>query len=88
MNPAMTKAQVIQSILDRINGRTYVEVGVRYGKIFKQIKARHKIAVDPILMLGIRGKISNLLLNTLRLKDGTYFGMTSDEFFLQKEGVI
>jgi len=44
----MDRIQVIQYLLREIDGKTYLEIGVEYGKSFCPIVAPRKIAVDPL----------------------------------------
>ncbi|MBT8339273.1 MAG: glycosyltransferase [Desulfatitalea sp.] len=38
---------VIQAVLDRIQGHTYLEIGIDRGESFRRIRARRKVGVDP-----------------------------------------
>ena len=39
---------VINRILEKTNGKVYLEIGICNGETFKLINAKHKIGVDPI----------------------------------------
>src|SRR4051812_18724233 len=80
----MTKEPILQSILNSLKAKTYLEIGVSKGYSFESIRAREKIGVDPrfrIKPAGIRAKIKRLVhCEKVRL-----FEMTSDDFF-SREG--
>lgn len=44
----MKRYDVIQHVIDRINGRTYLEIGVAAGESFVNTRAARKIGVDPL----------------------------------------
>lgn len=62
----MNRVDVIQSILGKIKGSTYLEIGILRGDTFNKIKAKVKYGVDINLPENI---------------DNTFFQMTSDKFF-------
>lgn len=73
------RLEVIQKIFNKINGKTYVEVGVRFGCVFLRMIAPRKIGIDPRFQIPLlkklfffRGFFSN-----------EYFEKTSDDFFVQ-----
>lgn len=43
----MNRADVVQTVVDRYNGASYLEIGVSTGETFNQVRARRKVAVDP-----------------------------------------
>lgn len=63
---------VINSIADRINASTYLEIGVSRGITFDRVKIKAKTAVDPRFRFDFIGKSSG---NT------SYYQLSSDEFF-------
>ncbi len=69
----INRVTVIQNILKKINGNTYLEIGVSNGSTFEAIDAKNKIGVDP--MPPAKKVIKILNQNT------KYFKMTSDDFF-------
>lgn len=73
----MKKEIIIQRIINRINAKTYLEIGVQRGKNFFQISADHKIAVDPAFIFGIKRRI----LNVPQFFKHSFFEETSDLFF-------
>lgn len=76
----MDRRDVVQTVIDRRRGRTYLEIGVKKGKLFLQVIARKKIAVDPVLKISRKRKMKAWLRSPFNLFN-EYFEMTSDEFF-------
>ncbi len=74
----MDKVQVIQYLLDQINGKTYLEIGVEFGKSFCPVIAQRKFAVDPI---PANPQVRAHLLQHLK---ASYYQTTSDDFFACK----
>ncbi len=73
----MRKEYIIQKILKKIRGKTYLEIGILKGVSFLQIKARNKIGIDPSIKIPTRKR----LLSHMRFGMTKYFEMTSDLFF-------
>ncbi len=69
----MDRKLAVQKILEKINGRTYLEIGVEDGYIFGQINAENKIGVDP---MPAQEKVARILNENTK-----YFEMASDDFF-------
>jgi hypothetical protein len=78
----MDRIQVIQYLLNIIDGKTYLEIGVEYGKSFCPIAAQRKIAVDPI---PASAQVRQHMLQHL---NATYYQMTSDMFFTNKSHIL
>ena len=78
-----TRLQVIQNIIDTINAKVYLEIGVEEGITFYKSKAKKKIAVDPQFLFAGRSKLrKNRLVNTLFYGNHEYFfEETSNDFF-------
>ena len=76
----MNRIEVIQKIIDRINAKTYLEIGVEFGSTFSKVKGKRKIAVDPELKISRKRKLAN----ALSFSKVKYFEMTSDEFFAKQ----
>jgi glycosyltransferase involved in cell wall biosynthesis len=77
-----SKETIVQSVLDRIGGGTYLEIGVRRGRSFAPISARRKIGVDPRLPLTPLRRLGHLLARRLPgSRSPLWFGLTSDAFF-------
>lgn len=76
----MNRQIIAQSLIDKFNFKTYLEIGVQRGKNFFGVKAQRRIAVDPAFKIGIQRRIRNI---------GSFFSdhlyeMTSDDFFVNK----
>ncbi len=76
----MNRTEVIQNILNKKKIPTYLEIGVNTGHNFFQIKAMHKIAIDPKFSFSTSRKIKWLFKNPTNFRS-RYFEITSDEFF-------
>jgi len=72
----MGRVAVINEILGKIGGRTYLEIGIRYGRTFNRIIAPRKIGVDPV---NAAPRVREHLLGHM---GATYHCKTSDEFFV------
>lgn len=75
------KVYIIQDAVNLLNAKTYLEIGVHEGSVFKQVIADSltcKIAVDPIR----HEKMNNLQSNE------HFFQKTSDDFFLDDAQII
>lgn len=71
----MNRIDIIKSILDKIKGKTYLEIGVASGDCFLNINnAENKIGVDP-------APIHDNIKGTLIENKVMYYQNTSDEFF-------
>lgn len=73
----MDRAFIIQSCIDKISAKHYLEIGVQRGKNFFKIKADQKTAVDPNFMIGIKRRVLNL--KSWLTSD--FNEMTSTDFF-------
>ncbi len=69
----MNRVDVIQSLLKKIKGNTYLEIGVLRGDTFRKIKAPVKYGVD---INQPDEETKSLIKNNVK-----FFQMTSDEFF-------
>jgi hypothetical protein len=78
----MDRIQVIQYLLNNLDGKTYLEIGVEYGKSFCPIAAPRKIAVDPI------PASTQVRQHMLQHLNATYYQMTSDMFFANKSHIL
>ena len=43
----MRRTDIIQSLIDKIGAKKYLEVGVSAGENFREIKCDNKVGVDP-----------------------------------------
>jgi hypothetical protein len=73
----MNRIILINTLLSKIKGNSYLEIGVRDGKTITDIKAKSKVGVDPAYNL----KKDLALKGVLGLNDFKLFKQTSDEFF-------
>lgn len=74
----MNKLTIIQSVIDRLQAATYLEIGVQKAKNFYKVKAPFKIAIDPAFRLKLKRKLWYLK----DFRKNHFFETTSDEFFL------
>lgn len=73
----MNRLNVIQQVINKINAKTYIEIGIGYGEILLNIKAADKVGVDPRYYFS---KKKNIKLK-LGIDKERMFRMTSDLFF-------
>ena len=73
----MNRADIIQRIIERIDAKTYLEIGVQRGKNFYKINARSKYAVDPEFKIGLKRKFNHLT----QIFSNHFYEKTSDDFF-------
>lgn len=73
----MTRITLINSLLDFMQGESYLEIGVRDGKTIAEIKAKHKVGVDPAYNL----KRDLAFKEVFGFNDFKLFKQTSDDFF-------
>jgi hypothetical protein len=78
----VNRTNVIQRIIDKKNAQTYLEIGIFDGDNFFQIKARHKIAVDPNIKFSRKRRVKWIIKNFYNLT-AKYYESTSDQFFAQ-----
>ena len=76
----MNRLDVIQQIINHKQANTYLEIGVKKGKAFLEIRARKKIAIDPLFKISRKRKIKFFLKNFSNISN-EYYEMTSDMFF-------
>ena len=76
----MDRLGVIQAVIERRRSRNYLEIGVKKGKVFLNVRARKKLAVDPELKIPFKHKIRACVRYPLNLFNESY-EMTSDDFF-------
>jgi len=73
----ITRLEVVQKVINTIGAKTYLEIGVRYGTVFLNVKASRKIAIDPNFKIPLWKKlffVKDFLKNQ-------YFPKTSNDFF-------
>jgi hypothetical protein len=74
---------VIQQTISKKKARCYLEIGVKKGKVFLNVAARKKIAVDPEFKIKPKKKFAACFQNASNLFN-TYYEMTSDDFFANR----
>jgi hypothetical protein len=74
----------IQSAINKLQARTYLEIGVHRGKNFFSISAPLKIAIDPNFIIGY----GRYLKNIHTLFKCKFYEKTSDNFFIQDANKI
>lgn len=73
----MNRLTVIQKIIDGIEAKSYLEIGVANGQVLFNVKTPIKYGIDPKFMFNIDEKLyeNKALLST------NFYEMTSDKFF-------
>ena len=80
MTDNMNRMDIVQQVIDHRNARNYLEIGVKKGKLFLKIRARKKMAVDPVLKISTTRKLKYSFRNISNIFN-EYYEMTSDQFF-------
>lgn len=85
----LDRKQVIQNLIDAKGFKVYLEIGVFLGKLFFDISAKYKIAVDP----NVKFSRFKLLKRSFKYKNNTNlfarsFKLASDDFFAKKASSI
>jgi hypothetical protein len=83
----MDRRDIVQAFVDHRRARTYLEIGVKKGKLFLQVRAPRKLAVDPLLRVPRKRKWKAILKYPPNLFN-EYHEMTSDKFFKVISGRI
>ncbi len=83
----MNRFNVIQSCIDALGGRVYLEIGIKRGETFFKVRARRKIAVDPHPVLSRRHMLASVL-HDWRNVLNSYFRMESDLFFAKQSHIL
>jgi len=76
----MNRTDVIQSIIDKTDACSYLEIGVADGSNFHPIRARDKTAVDPAFGFRARNRIRWSIKNRCNIR-AKYHEQPSDEYF-------
>ncbi len=84
----MERIQAVQTLLDKIKGKTYLDIGTDYGNSFFSIHAKRKIAVDPHFKLKLKKKIKGAIVSALKFRKEMFFEVTSDDFFLNNSNLL
>lgn len=85
----MNRIGILQKIIDHRIRCRYLEIGVRYGDCFFQLRnATRKIAVDPYFAFSKKSYVLNCLKNPSNFFRSEYFSLTSDQFFSQEDYML
>ena len=66
----MRRTEIIQTLIDKIDAKTYLEIGLGNGENFKSIRCENKIGVDPNFKYE----------NTLRISSDYFFDLNTKTF--------
>lgn len=66
----MTRTEIIQGLINKINGKSYLEIGMGLGINFSQIKCNYKVCVDPNPIVPV----------TYRLTSDAFFEQNNEMF--------
>lgn len=85
----MNRISIINGILEK-KGRScvYVEIGVRNGKCFFNIEAKHRMAVDPEFRIAKRTYLKAYSRKPLQWFRDSFFSLTSDDFFSAQRNLL
>lgn len=78
----MHRVELLQRLIDALDARLYLEIGVKRGGTFLRLRARRKIAVDPRPMLPRRAQLAAVLRDPRNLTNRVV-ARTSDAFFAE-----
>jgi hypothetical protein len=53
----MNRIEVLQLLATRYRARSYLEIGVRQGMTFFQVRVPRKIGIDPVLRIDLRARL-------------------------------
>lgn len=84
----MDRKNAVQIILDKLGGKTYLEIGIAEGRTFFVIKARKKIGVDPNFKIPRKKLMVRLIDNIILHRSERLFKITSDKFFTEKSRIL
>jgi hypothetical protein len=80
----MHRLDVLNLITSKIKAKKYLEIGVDKGKVFLQVNVNKKLAVDPVLKIPFKKKLSSCIKDYHNIFN-EYFEITSDKFFEIKQ---
>ncbi len=83
----MDRLKVLQTIIDRIKARTYLEIGVSAGNTFLRVRAPKKIALDPRFKMSGRKRLRFMLTNPCNRRNESC-EMTSEQFFATRSHLL
>ncbi len=82
MTQNLNRSLIAQWLIDNYGFNTYMEIGVEYGKIFFPVKAKRKIAVDPMFKFEWKEKLKMAFKHPQNF-NASYFQKESDRFFAE-----
>jgi intracellular sulfur oxidation DsrE/DsrF family protein len=80
MSATLNRVDIVQQAIDYCKARNYLEIGVKKGKLFLDVRARKKLAIDPVLKISAKRKWKHCLRNIFNIFN-EYYEMTSDHYF-------
>lgn len=80
----MHRLDVLNLIISKIKAKKYLEIGVDKGKVFLKVNVNKKLAVDPVLKIPFKKKLSSCIKDYHNIFN-EYFEITSDKFFEIKQ---
>ena len=83
----MERLNVIHTVVEMTRAKTYLEIGVASGDVFFRVKARQKIAVDPLFKFSTMKQIRQIIKNPWNVRN-RYYEMTSDEYFSKRRATV
>jgi len=84
----LKRLQLIQTLFEKTNFKTYLEIGCYKGKTFFPVRAKRKIAVDPFFHpFFIKDAIFTIIRRPQNLTN-RYFKETSDRFFMKQQSFL
>ncbi|MBC8311533.1 MAG: class I SAM-dependent methyltransferase [Candidatus Marinimicrobia bacterium] len=74
------RINLIQRFIDRLDAKSYMEIGVFNGYSFLNIKCKRKLGIDPKFLIKSKEKFKAYFKNPSNFLN-EYYTMTSDDFF-------
>mgnify|MGYP003660120556 CR=1 FL=1 len=71
----MNRREIIKTLINKIDARSYLEIGLGDGGVYKDIKCKNKVSVDPCISDG-----SEKLNPTHKLTSDDFFAQSKDFF--------
>ena len=81
------RVSLIQIVIQKIEAKVYLEIGVFNGYSFLKTICKNKIGIDPCFKIKIIKKIYSYFTNITNINN-KYFSMTSDEFFKNYKNIL
>lgn len=97
----MKRTQIIQYLINKINAKSYLEIGVSGGDNFNNINCQHKVSVEPFPTIPVTYKMTSddffnqnndffdiIFIDGLHESNQVYRDITNSLNILNKEGYI